>query len=201
MNLQLIQRSAACLALFAVVCLSTSQSFAQDTGDKKQGDQKQGDKKKDDKKQEDKKQDEEVNVPALMAEANQLRQQGEFEDAAKIYKKVTEVAEDNPMAWHLYGYCVHAMGNLDEAIKLHTKAAEFDQVKGISLYNLGCAHALKEEPEKALEYLKKSADAGFTSQVVMQDTDLKSLHDNEEFKKIAARLKGDAGDGQDDGGQ
>lgn len=186
---------AALLAAFLFVGAAVTPSYGQDQGDKKQDEKKQGEKKQDDKKQDDQ---EEINIPALMAEANQLRGTGEFEKAAEIYKKVTTAAEDNAMAWHLYGYCVHAMGKLDEAIKLHEKAASFEQVKGISYYNLGCAYALKEETEKALEYLTKSADAGFTSQQVMQDSDLKSLHENEEFKKVAARLMGDDGDDDDD---
>lgn len=186
----------ATLAVAALVLASAAApAGAQDTGGKNQDEKKQDEKKKDDKQDEKKQDEKKPDIPALMQEANGLRLASEFEKAGAIYKQVTEAAPENGMAWHLYGYCVHAQGKLDEAIKLHEKAAEFDSVKGISLYNLGCAYALKGDKEKALEYLKKSADAEYVNARIMEDTDLKSLHEDETFKTIAARLKGASGAG------
>lgn len=57
------------------------------------------------------------------------------------------------------------------------------------LYNLACAHSLNGDKEKALEYLAKSIENGFTDiDHIKRDPDLEPLRKTEEYKDIIKRL-------------
>ena len=134
----------------------------------------------------------EQTVEEMMEEAERIMRQGNFANAAKLFKKVTEKDDSVGLAWQRLGYSLHAAGDLDGAIEIHKKAAEFDRFKPVSLYNLGCAYSLKEQPDKAFDYLMKAADAGFTQvSHVEGDSDLDNIRDDPRFKKFIAKMKGD----------
>jgi len=58
------------------------------------------------------------------------------------------------------------------------------------LYNIACCEALLGNPSEALSYLKKAVNAGYTNvSHIESDSDLKSLHELEEFKAIILSLK------------
>ena len=86
-------------------------------------------------------------VQELMQEARNNLAAEDYEEAAKNLAQLVKLDPKNGLAWQLHGYALHADGKLDAAIKSHKKASEFEQTKGIALYNLGCAYSLKEETE------------------------------------------------------
>ena len=59
-----------------------------------------------------------------------------------------------------------------------------------SAYNIACGYALLGENSKALDWLEKAADMGFTNfGEIERDADLKSLHGEERFRRLVEKLK------------
>ena len=131
-----------------------------------------------------------VDVATLMQEGSMALQSEDFDEAAAKFKRVTEVSKNDGMAWHMYGYALHGGGKLDEAIKIHKKAATFDDFKGISLYNLGCAYSLQGKTKESLKALHQCLDAKFDRlEMFDNDSDLVNVRKAKGFKAIANRVK------------
>ncbi len=130
-------------------------------------------------------QDDDIDVDALMEEGQNFIADKEYEKAAAIFRKVVKAESDNGLAWQLLGYSLHIDGKLDEAIEAHTKAATFEEVKGIGLYNLACAWSLKKDTERAFEFLTKSMEAGYDDASLMKtDPDLDSIRSDPRFDPL-----------------
>lgn len=129
-------------------------------------------------------------IAELIQDARSSLGNEDWADAAETLAKVVKLDPKNALGWQLHGYALHADGKLDAAINSHKKAAEFDQTKGIALYNLGCAYALKKDNKTAMDYLDKSIDAGFVTLSYFEtDTDLDGIRKEDRFKKIVEVVK------------
>lgn len=129
-------------------------------------------------------------TPPSIDRARRLQQSGMWREAAAMYAAVTDEQPDNAEAWFGMAYCLHMDGDYDKAIKAHKKAATFDRIRGISLYNLACAYALTGHTDQAFEALEDARAAGFDiAEHIMNDSDLKSLRDDPRFHELATRLK------------
>lgn len=114
---------------------------------------------------------------------------GDFEAAEKMCRHLIKQDENDAMAIHLLGFTLHGAGKLDEAVKYHKQATQFDATRAHGFYNLACVHALRGESEQAIVKLKKSIEAGLTLNTpITSDSDFESMYDHPEFKKIAAKL-------------
>jgi len=128
-------------------------------------------------------------VRELFQEANQLRLNEEFEKASTIFRKVVELDKNNGPGWHMLGFTLHAAGKLDEAIEIHKKAATFEEFRNISNYNLGCAYSLKNDPDKAFEYLNKAVEGGYLDKTQFkQDSDLDNIRKDDRYTKLMAKI-------------
>lgn len=133
------------------------------------------------------------NEPPTVDDARAFQGAGQWEEAAAAWRAITENDPENATAWFNLGYCLHAGGHLDEAIEVHKKAATFDDYHGIALYNLGCALALTDQPDAALDALTRSQAAGFSLRGrAEKDADLESLLGDPRF---AALLKNESAGG------
>ncbi len=189
----LVRRIVTCLFLLSLCCSVGTSAYGIQPQD--QQDKKQDDKKQDDKKQDDEKKKEEAErrqkAMALAREGQGLVQEQKYADAAAKLTEATELYPEFAQAWFLKGYALHMNGDLDEALKAHMKATEFEQFKPTALYNVACAHALKKDKDKALEFLGKAAEAGFTSPTPLtDDSDLEILFEDDKFKELAKKIEG-----------
>lgn len=124
--------------------------------------------------------------------AQELANQEDFAEAAKMFQEITESNAEFGPAWFFLGYSLHMDGQLDEAMKAHAKAAEFADFEGIATYNLACAHALQANKDAAIETLQKALDNGFDDPAQIEfDSDLYSLHTDVRFAKMLAEINGD----------
>lgn len=131
-----------------------------------------------------------IDAGAMMQKADSLMADQSFAEAAKAFAKVVEVQPKNGMAWFRYGYCLHANGDLDEAIKIHKKAASFEQLAGISTYNLACAYSLKKESDKAFKTLHRAVELGFNDVGQLEgDSDFDNIRNDERFEKLIKQLE------------
>ena len=59
------------------------------------------------------------------------------------------------------------------------------------LYNEACSFAIDKKPDKAMESLKEAIEAGFNdTNQIDSDTDLISLRDRDDYKKLREQMKG-----------
>lgn len=124
-----------------------------------------------------------------LAKARQLQQAGQHEAAAQTFAVLVEQQSDDPRAAFGYAYNLHMSGAHEKAIAAHKAAAKFEQIRGISLYNLACAYALTGRTDEAIETLKASAEAGFdVGGVMAEDSDLDSLREDERFQQLLKDL-------------
>ena len=131
-----------------------------------------------------------VDLSSLLQQANQDLGAEDFKAAAEKLKKYTDAKKDNEQAWFLLAYSLHMDGQIDQAIPIHKKAAEFDDFRPTALYNLGCAYSLKNDPDKSLEYLHEALDAGFDRlDMFATDGDLENVQKSAGYGEIQARLK------------
>lgn len=120
-----------------------------------------------------------------LAEAVQLIQRRDFDGAVAILERITESEPENPRAWALLGYSLHARGDLERAIAAHLKAAEFDQTAPTAMYNAGLAYALKGEPDSAFVWLFRARDTGRINMTsIALDPDSESLHDDPRYRQL-----------------
>ena len=133
-----------------------------------------------------------ADVQEKFQEGQMLVQDEEFGEAAEIFQELVESNEDLGPAWFFLGYSLHMDGQLEEALKAHKKAAEFDQFAGIATYNVACAHALMHDSNAAMESLMDAVENGFDDVSQMEiDSDLNSLHTDVRFAKLLADLDGE----------
>ena len=133
-----------------------------------------------------------MEMSGLLASAQTLIAGGKWAEASIAYKAIVEKLPDNTNAWFNLGYSLHAQGQLDEALVAHKKAAARpgpNQILGT--YNTACAYALKGDKDKAFEWLRKAAKAGYDdTEHMVGDSDMDSLRDDPRYKKIIELMKG-----------
>lgn len=117
-------------------------------------------------------------------------QAGEFGKAVAAFQKLTEADPKDGRSWHMLGYCLHAEGKLDDALKIHQKACEFPEVAAVASYNAACVFALKKDKENAMQWLEKAIERGFNQPEYLEtDTDLDFLRKEPRFEKILAGVQ------------
>jgi len=76
----------------------------------------------------------------------------------------------------------------DEAIKVLAKILKAYPHDSTALYNTACAYALKGERDKAVEFLKRSVEEGFSDfDHIARDPDLDSIRDHPGYKDLMAK--------------
>lgn len=77
---------------------------------------------------------------------------------------------------------------LDEAEKVLLEAIALDPAQDVDLYNLACLYAIKGKLDEALDYLQRSADAGYTDFIHLTvDPDLSALRELPRYKQLLAK--------------
>lgn len=126
---------------------------------------------------------------SLVREAQAAVQSGDWTTAAALFTKLTEAEPKVGRHWHMLGYSLHAGNRLDEALKAHHRATEFDDVRAPATYNVACVHALKGDADQAFAWLEKAIDAGFADADLLEtDSDLAGIRADPRFAKLAPRL-------------
>jgi tetratricopeptide (TPR) repeat protein len=126
---------------------------------------------------------------ALRAKAQSAADSGDFETGIQACRALIELDAEDGQAWFFLGYCLHGAKKLDEALEAHQKATKFPRFAPIATYNIACVHALRNDKDKALEWLKKAVDAGFTNaDHIETDSDMDSVREDPRFAKIVAAM-------------
>lgn len=87
----------------------------------------------------------------------------------------------------------HTAGRYDESIAGFKKLSEEipdPTMKATAAYNVSCGYALKGDKRRAMVWLKKSIEGGFTdADHMLQDTDLESLRNLPAFKDLIEQAR------------
>ncbi len=124
-------------------------------------------------------------VPADIQNARGLMKEGKLAEAAAALEAMVAKDADRPFAWQSLGMCYHRMKNWEKAITAHTRAAEFEDIRAVSLYNVACAKAMSGDKPGAIAALRKAVDAGFNDAGQLdRDDDLARLRNDNDFRAI-----------------
>lgn len=139
-----------------------------------------------------------LDVRALRQQADAAVQKQDWKTATDAFQKLTQATPKDGQAWLMLGYCLHADNKLDEALKIHIKASEFDQVGGTAAYNAACVYSLKGDADQAIQWLDTAAKKGFANvDHIDTDSDMDAIRKDPRFQQIVERMKrgtgGDAG--------
>lgn len=122
---------------------------------------------------------------ALMKEANRYFQDQEWQKAVQAFQKITEQKPDDGQAWFYLGLSYHSLQQYDDAVAVYLQAEKHEFVPPRTRYNLACAYSLKNEPEKAFEWLEKAIAAGFNQVRLLEtDSDLENIRDGSRFAEL-----------------
>jgi Flp pilus assembly protein TadD len=107
-----------------------------------------------------------------------LMQQGHWEDALAISRRLCEMAPGENAGYLQGAYCLHEMGRTEEARELLLKAPDQIRREALYFYNLGCYQAVLGNLEHARDLLAQSFQMDESlKQTAHEDQDLNALRD------------------------
>jgi tetratricopeptide (TPR) repeat protein len=120
----------------------------------------------------------------LVQTADSLYAQGLWVDAAQAFRALTAADPDNARYWGRYGMSLHQLGLYDEAVMALRRAEELGH-HPITMYNLACALSRNDQPDEALNWLRRAAENGFTNLVAVEsDDDLEPLRGHPRWVEV-----------------
>jgi tetratricopeptide (TPR) repeat protein len=124
----------------------------------------------------------------VLQRAEALTKEKKWPQAAAAWQQVVDVNPQLGRAWRELGTARYQAEEYRRAIAAFGRALELRSGYPFNAaYNIACCHALLGEKEHALDWLQKALDLGFRSlRHVREDEDLRSLRDDERFRKMAA---------------
>lgn len=114
----------------------------------------------------------------LMSESKILEARTKFEEAVKVDPAYAEGLNGIGVTYYL-------TDRYEDAEELYKRALEANPAFPDAYYNLACLYALRQDKDKAFNYLKISVVNGFVAfEQLDKDPDLNSLHDDERYEQI-----------------
>jgi len=118
-----------------------------------------------------------------------LRRNRIWKDQETLFRSTVRDAPNSARAHYNLGTYLLGKGNYDEAIKFLRKALVLRPGFKEAQYNIACAYALKGDREKAISALTRAVRMGVEdAELIAEDPDLKSLHEDPRFWEILKRL-------------
>ena len=111
--------------------------------------------------------------------------------AIEVFEQLVRADPEDGEAWYCLGLARHGQGQLHEGLRGHLLATQLltpgHPFRINATYNLACAYALLERPERSLRWLHRARNLGFRNpQLLASDTDLDSLREDPRFQAFAA---------------
>jgi hypothetical protein len=124
----------------------------------------------------------------LWRQATEKSKAHDAEGAIPLWERFTQLNPHEGSAWAKLGRAYYDHKQYEKSIDAYERALELRAgFPWASAYDIACCHGLLGHKEQALEWLEKALKMGFRSlDQVRSDADLKSLHEDERYKKLAA---------------
>ena len=114
-----------------------------------------------------------------------LYEMKQYEDLLALSAEIIALDKDNPEGWIMKGLALSSLEKMDESLEAYNHALSINPDLPDALYNRACIYAQQGDKTKALKDLSKTFNIhpGFKEHA-KTDEDLKTLWDDEEFKKL-----------------
>src|SRR5258707_1305341 len=123
-------------------------------------------------------------VGQVAAEAASAYDAKNWSEAVTLYSQVVATAP-NPRAWYRLGVSLNKIGENDKAIEAFEKGRALGLPPQFAEYGFAVVFVSKKDKDKALEYLEKAAQNGFSQpDQLSTDPDLTDLKPDPRFAKI-----------------
>jgi tetratricopeptide (TPR) repeat protein len=127
---------------------------------------------------------------AQTEEAERLFAIQDWEGAARAYTKVTEGDPENGRGWLRLGVALASLGRYGEAVSAIENAEKLSWLPPIIRFQLARVEALASNKERALDWLKKALDAGYSSpDALASDEAFGDLRGDPRFEEIVRRAR------------
>jgi hypothetical protein len=125
---------------------------------------------------------------AVWRQATEKSKAHDVQAAILLWERFTRLNPHEGSAWAKLGRAYYDHKDYEKSIAAYERALELRAgFPWASAYDIACDHALLGHKEEALQWLDKALKMGFRSlDQVRSDGDLKLLHDDEKYKKLAA---------------
>ena len=108
----------------------------------------------------------------------------------QFYESVYKKLPDDAQVIEILGCLYSEVGRIDDGLKMDLKSVELDPLNPTTHYNLACSYALKDNQDDAVKELTQAVELGYNDlDWLLQDDDLKPMHNNIGFQKLIERLK------------
>lgn len=119
-----------------------------------------------------------------LEEADRLFGEKMWKEAVTAYEKVLKEQPKNGFAWYRLGVSYYQLNDFEHSIEAYTRSVEIGGNPTV-MYNLACSYSRDGQKEKAIEWLEKSVEAGFSqAETLTADADLESLRSDKRFAAI-----------------
>jgi tetratricopeptide (TPR) repeat protein len=125
---------------------------------------------------------------AIWQQASEKSKAHDAQAAIPLWEHFTRLNPHEGSAWAKLGRAYYDHKDYEKSIAAYERALDLRAgFPWASAYDIACCHALLGHKEEALEWLDKALKMGFRNlDQVRSDSDLKLLHDDEKYKKLAA---------------
>lgn len=127
-----------------------------------------------------------------LRQADSLFTLSSWKSAIPVYEAVLQRAPENSLAWNRLAFCYHNLGDYDKAIVNYDRSLQNKPTPGVAMTvqsRLARVYSLKNEKEKAFEWLEKAVQAGYISANELQNhKDFDNLRSDSRFKEIFTRV-------------
>jgi len=124
----------------------------------------------------------------LWRQASEKSKAHDAQAAIPLWEHFTRLNPHDGSAWAKLGRAYYDHKDYEKSIAAYVHALELRAgFPWASAYDIACCHGLLGHKDQALEWLDKALKMGFRDlNQVRTDSDLKLLHDDEKYKKLAA---------------
>lgn len=123
--------------------------------------------------------------PDPLAHAHEHARAGRRAEAIAAFREYVEHNRFDGGGWAALSFALHMNQQFPEAIDAAKRAIDLGVNPAGQMYNIACGYALMGEKDMALDWLRRSFDAGFPdSETVELDSDMDSLRDDPRFIEL-----------------
>lgn len=129
------------------------------------------------------------NTYAYVNRAQVYKKQGKADFAESDFKKVIDL-EGLPEKYSCIHYAYQGLGQYDKAIEAIDSIIATDEDKAGNYYDAACLYSRMNDKDKALEYLEKSLEEGYSKfNHIRRDYDMDLIRDTDKFKSLLEKYE------------
>lgn len=119
---------------------------------------------------------------------------GDIEKAVEIADILLDKGIHSAATWDFVGLLNFKKGDYEIALQYFLAAVTLDKDFLKSSYNIACAYLKLERIDEALPYLERGLNSAQNYQFALTDSDLDSIRETDEFKRMMEKAAKDFGD-------